>query len=37
MHLRAMVATPDGLRMASAEVAALRPMPKRWARRWPSC
>jgi hypothetical protein len=36
MHLRAMVATPDGKRIASAEVAACA-RPKRWARKWPSC
>jgi hydroxymethylbilane synthase len=37
MHLRAMVATPDGKRMASAEVRGAAAEPKRWARRWPSC
>jgi hydroxymethylbilane synthase len=36
MHLRAMVATPDGKRMPAPKRGPAE-RPKRWARRWPNC
>ena len=37
MRLRAMVATPDGARMASADVSGSAGAPECWASKWPNC